>query len=264
MTESGAPERRKSGHGKSERVKSEKIPIFRLLAGILVPPMEVLARYVIIDGEKLPKTGAFVVAPNHYSEIDPVVIGRVMYKLGRMPRYLAKASLFGVPVLGWFLRASGQIPVERAGAVRGHDPIAAADSIVREGHAIVIYPEGSLTRDPGLWPMRGKTGAVRMALAADIPLVPIAHWGTQLVMPRYGKKISFFPRKTITVKIGDPVDLSAFRGRGADPKILTEATAVLMTAITALLAELRDDPAPPEVWDPSKHSQNEIGRFEQS
>lgn len=224
--------------------------------------MEVLARFVIIDGQKLPKTGAFVFAPNHYSEIDPVVVGRIMYKLGRVPRYLAKASLFSVPIVGWFLRTSGQIPVERAGVVRGHDPIAAADTIVHDGHAVVIYPEGSLTRDPDLWPMRGKSGAVRMALLADIPLIPVAHWGTQLVMPRYGKKISFFPRKTITVKIGDPVDLSAYRGKGLDPKTLTEATALLMTEITKLLADLRHEPVPSEVWDPSKHSQSEIGRFE--
>lgn len=225
--------------------------------------MEVLSRYIVIDGDKLPKTGAFVAAPNHYSEIDPVVIGRVMYKLGRMPRYLTKASLFTVPVLGWFLRTSGQIPVERTGVVRGHDPIAAAAEIVRDGHAVVIYPEGSLTRDPDLWPMRGKTGAVRMALLADVPLIPVAHWGTQLVMPRYGKRISLFPRKTVTIKFGDPVDLSQFRGKGLDPKTLTAATAVLMTAITALLVDLRNQPAPAETWDPSKHSQTEIGRFEQ-
>jgi len=102
-----------------------------------------------------------------------------------------------------------------------------------------------------------------MALLADIPLIPVAHWGTQHVMPRYGKKISLFPRKTITVKIGDPVDLSAFRGKGLDPKLLTAATAVLMTEITKLLADLRDEPVPAETWDPSKHSQSEIGRFEQ-
>ncbi len=249
-------------HTTPQRHKSEKIPIFRLLAALLIPPMELLARYIVVDGEKLPKRGAFVLSPNHYSEIDPVVIGRVMYKLGRMPRYLTKASLFRVPVVGWFLRTSGQIPVERVGVVRGHDPIAAADKIVEAGHAVVIYPEGSLTRDPDLWPMRGKTGAVRMALLADIPLIPVAHWGTQLVMPRYGKKISFFPRKTITVKFGDPVDLSAFKGRGLDPKTLNEATAVLMAAITVLLADLRGEPAPAEAWDPSKHSQTEIGRFE--
>ncbi len=248
---------------KQRRPKSEKIAIFRLLAFLLVPVMELLARYVIIDGAKLPKSGAFVLSPNHYSEIDPVVVGRVMYKLGRMPRYLAKASLFRVPVVGWFLRTSGQIPVERTGVVRGQDPIAAADAVVHAGNAVVIYPEGSLTRDPGLWPMRGKTGAVRMALLADIPLIPVAHWGAQHVMPRYGKRISIFPRKTITVKIGDPVDLSAFRGKGLDPKLLTAATAVLMTEITKLLADLRDEPMPTETWDPSKHSQSEIGRFEQ-
>ena len=223
--------------------------------------MELLARYVIIDGEKMPKHGAFVFAPNHYSEIDPVVIGRVMYKLGRAPRYLTKASLFTVPVLGWFLRHSGQIPVERTG-VRGNDPLAAANKLVAEGLAVIVYPEGSLTRDPDLWPMRGKTGAVRMALEAGIPLIPVAHWGTQLVMPRYGKKISFFPRKTIRVKIGDPVDLSAFAGRGLDPKTLQEATALLMAAITGLLADLRGEPAPSEPWDPAKHSQTEIGRFD--
>ncbi len=247
---------------KVERFRSEKIPIFRLLAGLLIPLMEVLARYIIIDGDKLPKHGAFICAPNHYSEIDPVVVGRVMYKLGRAPRYLTKASLFTVPVVGWFLRTSGQIPVERAGAVRGSDPLAAANKLAEEGLAVVVYPEGSLTRDPDLWPMRGKTGAVRLALQAGVPLVPMAHWGTQLVMPRYGKKISFFPRKTIRVKIGDPVDLSAFVGRGLDPKTLHEATAVLMAAITALLVDLRGEPAPAEPWDPSKHDQREIGRFE--
>lgn len=245
-----------------DRPRSEKIPIFRLLAGIVIPPMELLARYQIIDGDKVPKTGAFVLSPNHYSEIDPAVIGRVMYGLGRMPRFMTKASLFTVPVVGWLLRASGQIPVERSGVVRGQDPIAAAKAIADHGHAIVIYPEGTLTRDPDLWPMRGKTGAVRMALLADLPLIPVAHWGTQLVMPRYGKKISFFPRKTIVVKFGDPVDLSEFRGKGLDPKTLTAATLVLMTAITELLVTLRNEPAPAELWDPSKHSQTETGHFE--
>jgi len=244
-----------TGNTATKRTGSEKIAIFRLLAFLLVPPMEFLTRFVIIDGHKLPKTGAFVFSPNHYSEIDPVVIGRIMYKLGRVPRYLTKASRF--------LRTSGQIPVERTGVVRGQDPIAAADALAHAGHAVVIYPEGSLTRDPDLWPMRGKTGAVRMALLADIPLIPVAHWGTQHVLPRYGKKISLWPRKTITVKIGDPVDLSAFRGKGLDPKTLTVATAVLMTEITKLLADLREEPMPAETWDPSKHSQSEIGRFEQ-
>lgn len=245
----------KSGRG------HEKTPIFRFFAVLLLPFMHLVARYRIVDGEKMPQKGAFVLAPNHYSEIDPVVIGVVMWKLGRMPRYLAKGSLFKYPVLGALLRASGQIPVERSGAVRGSDPLVAARKIVDDGLAIVIYPEGSLTRDPDLWPMRGKAGAVRMALETGIPLIPIAHWGTQLVMPRYAKRISLFPRKTITVKVGDPVDLSAFAGKPLDGTTTAAATALVMDAITALLEDLRQEKAPAERWDPSKNNQKETGRF---
>lgn len=242
-------------------IRSEKTPIFRLLAVIALPFMTAVARYRIHDGQKLPATGAFVLSPNHYSEIDPLVMGVVMWKLNRMPRFLAKGSLFGVPVIGALLRASGQIPVERAGAVRGADPLVAAKKVADDGAAVVIYPEGSLTRDPGLWPMRGKGGAVRMALQADIPLVPAAHWGTQKLMPRYGKKLSVFPRKTIDIKIGDPVDLSEFRGQKLDATVVAAATAKVMDAITVLLEELRNEKAPAERWDPSKNNQKETGRF---
>jgi 1-acyl-sn-glycerol-3-phosphate acyltransferase len=242
--------------------RSEKTPIFRFLAFALLPPMNVLARYVIHNKEKVPTTGAFVLAPNHFSEIDPVVMGLALWKVGRMPRYLAKASLFRIPVVGWALRRSGQIPVERSSS-RGSDPLAAARKVADDGLAVVIYPEGTLTRDPDLWPMRGKTGAVRTALQAGIPIIPAAHWGTQHVMPRYAKKISLFPRKTIHITFGDPVDLSAFAGRGLDSKTLAEATDVVMQAITALVEELRGEKAPATRWDPAKNNQTETGRFEQ-
>ncbi|MET0990741.1 MAG: lysophospholipid acyltransferase family protein [Glaciihabitans sp.] len=242
--------------------RSEKTPIFRFLAAALIPPMNVLARYVIHNKEKVPATGAFVLSPNHYSEIDPIVMGLALWKVGRMPRYLAKASLFRIPVVGWALRRSGQIPVERANS-RTADPLAAAKKVADEGLAVVIYPEGTLTRDPDLWPMRGKTGAVRTALQEGIPLIPAAHWGTQHVMPRYAKRISVFPRKTIHITFGDPVDLSAFAGRGLDAKTLAEATDVVMQAITALVEELRGEKAPAVRWDPAKNNQTETGRFEQ-
>lgn len=241
--------------------RSEKLPIFRALGALLIPPIEAIVRFRIVDGHKVPAEGAFVLSPNHFSEIDPIIIGRVMYKLGRMPRFMTKASLFKIPVAGWFLRTAGQIPVERTGVIRGQDPITAARKIANDGHALVIYPEGSLTRDPDLWPMRGKTGAVRMALLAGIPLIPAAHWGTQLVMPRYGKGISLFPRKTVTVKFGDPVDLTEFAGKGLDPTTLHAATAKLMAAITALLEDLRAEKAPGIAWDPAKNNQSETGRF---
>lgn len=235
--------------------------MFRFLASLIVPFISAITRYRIVDGQKLPASGALVLAPNHYSEIDPIIVGVAMWKLKRMPRFLAKASLFKIPGLGLVMRRTGQVPVERTGAVRGSDPLVAARKISDEGLAVIIYPEGSLTRDPDLWPMRGKSGAVRMALTAGIPIIPVAHWGSQLVMPRYGKRISLFPRKTIHMKFGDPVDLSEFEGRPLDAKTLNAATAVVMDRITGLLEDLRGETAPAERWDPAKNDQSQTGRF---
>ncbi|MES2169558.1 MAG: lysophospholipid acyltransferase family protein, partial [Actinomycetota bacterium] len=158
-------------------------------------------------------------------------------------------------------RTSGQVPVERTGAVRGSDPLAAGELIAKNGSAVIVYPEGSLTRDPEFWPMRGKYGAVRMALEVGVPLIPVAHWGDQKILPPYTGGFHPFPRKTVTVKFGDPVDLSKFRGRPADSATLQEATALLMTAIADLLGELRGETPRAERWDPVAHGQSEIGKF---
>jgi 1-acyl-sn-glycerol-3-phosphate acyltransferase len=184
-----------------------------------------------------------------------------MWKVGRMPRFLAKASLFKIPVLGAIMRASKQVPVERAGTVRSADPLAIARQITEHGLAVIIYPEGTLTRDPNYWPMRGKFGAVRMALDAGIPIIPLAHWGTQLVLPRYGK-LSLFPRKKIVVKYGDPVDLSSYRGKPINTALLAAATNDVMNDITALLEELRGETAPAIRWDPAAMHQSETGHFD--
>jgi 1-acyl-sn-glycerol-3-phosphate acyltransferase len=232
------------------------------MAGIAVPIMEMLAKFTVSGKEKLPALGACVVAPNHYSEIDPVMMGAVIWNLGRIPRFLTKASLFKVPVVGWFLRRSGQIPVERGGIGRGNGPVGAATLVAERGNLVIVYPEGTLTRDPGLWPMRGKTGAARLAIEKNIPVIPMAHWGVQQVLPRYSKKVSFFPRKRVQVAFGDPVDLSAYAGRGTDPAALAEATDRIMDAITELLEGLRSEKAPAQRWNPAEHDQRETGRFE--
>jgi 1-acyl-sn-glycerol-3-phosphate acyltransferase len=222
-----------------------------------------MVRYRFTPDAKLPSTGPFILSPNHYSEIDPIAMGAAIWHLGRLPRFMAKESLFRVPVLGWFLRASGQIPVRREGSARGSDgnPMGAAGQLIQREAGVIVYPEGTLTRDPDLWPMRGKSGAVRLALETGIPLIPAAHWGTQKLMPRYGKGIHPFPRKTIEVAVGEPLDLSKFDGRDIDQKTVNEATVMLMTEITKLLAGLRGETPPAELWDPSKHQQKETGRF---
>ncbi|MCD2442490.1 1-acyl-sn-glycerol-3-phosphate acyltransferase [Agromyces sp. SYSU K20354] len=244
------------------RSETRRPSFFWVLAGLVLPILNLAVKYRFHHRERMPQTGALVLAPNHYSEIDPLVIGAATWKLGRAPRFLAKASLFKNPVLGWFLRTSGQIPVERAGS-KSHAALRAAEELVEKGRVVIVYPEGSLTRDPDLWPMRGKTGAVRIALERDIPIVPIAHWGTQALMPRYGKKVSLFPRKTIDVIVGDPLDLSAYRGKPLDQATLLKATGELMDAIAALLAEVRYEQAPAERWDPAAHGQKETGRLEE-
>ena len=249
-----------SSSGESRR--PEKTLGWRIIAGIVIPPLRLAAKFRILDGHKVPRTGAFVLSPNHYSEIDPIIMGYAMWKQGRVPRFLAKASLFKIPVVGAILRGTGQIPVQRAGSSRNADPIVAAKSLVQQHSAVIVYPEGSLTRDPDLWPMRGKTGAVRLALTAGVPVIPAAHWGTQALMPRYGKRIHAFPQKKIDVIFGDPVDLSAFAGRPLDNATLTEATAVVMADVTKLLERLRGETAPAERWDPAKKNQKETGRFE--
>jgi len=242
-------------------MKSEKKFIFRFIASLLIPPMNILGRYRYEGSDNLPKSGAFVLAPNHYSNLDPLVIGLAVYQHDRVPRFLGKASLFRKPVIGWLLRKAEQIPVERTGSSRTNAPLAMAKKVVAEGYAVVIYPEGTLTRQPDYWPMRGKYGAVRTALEAGIPLIPAASWGVQEILPRYSSKLSLFPRKNVTVRFGAPVDLSDLIGRPLDRDVLVKATERLMDAITAELVVLRGEPAPAERWNPAANGQSEAGRF---
>lgn len=223
-------------------------PWWRLAQIVILPLFNAFVTLRIKPGSTLPADGPFIVAPNHYSEIDPVVMGVAVWKLGRTPRFLAKASLFRIPVLGFYLRKTGQIPVERE--ARGNSAIDAAHQLMNSGQGVIVYPEGTLTRQPELWPMRGKSGAIRMALETGIPLYPAAHWGTQNLMGRYGKKITVRPRPKIDVVIGEPMDLSNYRGKTASKELLDKATNDLMLQIQALVSELRGEPAPKKIFQP--------------
>jgi 1-acyl-sn-glycerol-3-phosphate acyltransferase len=242
-------------------VTSEKTARWRITAGLAMPLMSLISRITVRGKENVPAAGGFILAPCHFSAIDPVVMGVALWKAGRTPRFMAKESLFRVPVLGSILRGLGQIPVDRSGQQRALGPMKAARSLAKTGGGIIVYPEGSLTRDPDLWPMRGKTGAVRMALDLGIPLIPAAHWGTQILMPRYSGRLKFFPPTPVTVLIGKPIDLSAFRDKVLDQKMLTAATEILMSAIADLQGQLRGEKPPTKRWDPLEHNQTTTGKF---
>lgn len=229
---------------------------FVVAASILKPALFATTKPEWVDGTKLPATGGCIVVVNHMSHIDPLTTAHFVYDHGRLPRYLAKSGLFKVTFVGMMLRATGQIPVERltADAVGAYDAAVAA---VRAGECLVVYPEGTLTRDPDLWPMTGKTGAARIALKTGAPVIPVAHWGVQEMLEPYGKKLNLFPRHKIRYLVGDPVDLSDLTP--GEPAAVRIATERIIDDITALLAKLRGEAAPAERFDPRKKGIREIG-----
>ena len=198
---------------------------------------------------RLPAEGGVLVAVNHLSFWDPVVIAYFVDEHGRSPRFLAKSELFDVPVLGRILRGAGQIPVRRASAAASRAG-ADADAAIRRGECVVVYPEGTLTFDPQLWPMRARTGTARIALATGAPVIPMAQWGIQVISPPWSKRIRPVPRHDVRVLAGDPVDLADLYGLPVGRSVLEEATERIMAAITGLLAELRGESPPETRWDP--------------
>ena len=237
--------------------------VFWPLAAVIAPLIALLFKLEIEGAEKLPRDGAYVLAPNHYSEADPLAVALAVWKSGRAPRFMAKESLFKVPVLGWILRITGMVPVARSSsAASARLTLETSATLVEHGRGVIVYPEGTLTREPDLWPMRGKTGAVRLALAGDIPLIPMAHWGVQAVLPRYGKLKLWPLRRPVKVVFGDPVDLQQFRTNQAQPAALVNATDIVMADIAQLLARLRGERAPATRWNPAEHGQKETGRLE--
>ncbi|WP_127475614.1 lysophospholipid acyltransferase family protein [Microbacterium sulfonylureivorans] len=236
--------------------------VFWPLAAIAAPLIALLFKLEIDGAAKLPREGAYVLAPNHYSEADPLAVALAVWKAGRAPRFMAKESLFRVPVLGWVLKGTGMVPVARSSsAASARQTLETSETLVRLGRGVIVYPEGTLTREPDLWPMRGKTGAVRLALQDGIPVIPMAQWGVQQVMPRYGKLKLWPLRRRVRVLFGDPVDLSSFQGEG-QPVNLAAATDAVMSDIADLLAQLRGEAAPAERWNPADHGQKETGRLE--
>ena len=244
--------------GKPRPMREHKGIGFTIGVLLLKPLLWTFTRHQWVDGTKLPETGGAVVVANHVSHVDPVTFAHFMWDHGRLPRYLAKAALFDVRVLGWLLRNMGQIPVHRESSDASH-AFTSAVAAVEGGKAVIVYPEGTLTRDPDLWPMVGRTGAARIALATGAPVVPVAQWGAQHLLYPYAAKPKLFPRTRILMKVGDPVDLEDLRAKPVTPETIHEATDRIMAAITAQLEDLRQERAPAERFDPRRAGVRSIG-----
>ncbi|MGB0100674.1 MAG: lysophospholipid acyltransferase family protein [Nocardioides sp.] len=230
------------------KIKTKRGWAFRFGAFILRPVLALTTKPDWIDGENIPETGGFVLALNHISHVDPLTAAHIVHDHGRLPRYLAKSGLFKNKVLGYFLRSAGQIPVERSSrnAAGAYDAAVAA---VRAGECVVVYPEGTISRDPDGWPMTGKSGAARIALETGCPVIPVGQWGAQALLAPYAKKPDLFPRKVIRMKVGLPVDLGDLAEQEPTVGVVQEATDRIMAAITSLVEDVRGETAPPERFD---------------
>lgn len=229
-----------------------------VVVAIVKPTLLTTTKHEWIDGEKIPAEGGCVVAMNHVSHIDPLTLGWLLYEHGRLVQYLAKDALFRLPVLGHIVRDARMIPVARltADAASAFD---AACASVEAGGCVGVYPEGTITKDPTGWPMRGKTGAARIALQTGCPVIPIGQWGAQDILAPYTTRPHVIPRRTARYKVGDPVDLSDLMGKPMTNEVLHEATDRIMTAITDLVAQLREEQPPAVRFDPKAAGVSEIG-----
>nr|WP_246221291.1 lysophospholipid acyltransferase family protein [Phytoactinopolyspora mesophila] len=217
---------------------------YRVVAGIVKPTLLAITRQRWSGGEHIPPVGTgVVIAANHISHADPLTFAHFLWDNGRATRFLAKESLFRIPVAGKIIARCGQIPVYRR---TGDAAVAYRDAVqaVKTGECIVIYPEGTITRDPQMWPMGGKTGAARVALETGCDVIPVAQWGAHEMLPPYKKRVRLFPRKVINIRAGAPVDLADLRGVPVTTAVMREATDRIMAAVVAELEIVRGETAP--------------------
>ncbi|SDH26168.1 1-acyl-sn-glycerol-3-phosphate acyltransferases [Sinosporangium album] len=223
--------------------------LWEALAVALIKPLLLLFIKRRWKGRQhIPRQGGVIIAANHLSWSDPVLFAHYAYDNGRWPVYLAKSGIFGVPVLGHIVRKLRQIAVHR-GSTDAARSLKDAEQALRDGACVIFYPEGTCTRDPELWPMSGKTGVARLALSTGVPVIPVAHWGAQELLPYGEKRPRLLPRKTFSVIAGPPVDLSKYEGLPMRAAVLREATADIMGAINQQLGEIRNEKAPDLPFD---------------
>lgn len=224
-------------------------PWMRFAALLIKPPLLLFTRRDWRGLEHVPSSGGVILAANHISHADPLTLADfVVYGARRIPRFMAKDTLFkGKGIVGRTMRGAGQIPVYRRTADASlalRDAVAA----LRNGECVIIYPEGTVSRDPAKWPMQARTGVARLALLSGAPVVPVGQWGAQEILDSYRTPgLHLLPRKTIRMLAGPPVDLSRYAGQELTGDLLRAATGDVMSAITRLVEQLRGESAPSQV-----------------
>jgi 1-acyl-sn-glycerol-3-phosphate acyltransferase len=199
-----------------------------LVAG---PILKTIFRPWVVGAEKIPKHGGVILASNHLSFIDSVILPLMME---RQLSFLAKSEYFTKKGLGgWFtktfMKATGQLPIDRSGGKASEASLNTGLRVLAHGDVLGIYPEGTRSPDAKLY--RGRTGVARMILEGHVPVVPVVMVDTEKVMP-IGTKM---PRvRRIGIIIGDPLDFSRFEGMEGDRFILRSITDEIIYNLHAL------------------------------
>lgn len=229
-------------------MSTKKTWAYNLIVFVLRWLLVIFTKRVWKGSERLNIDSGIIIVSNHYSYFDPLALGHFIHDSGRPPRFLAKVEVFKYPIIGALIRKAGQIPVYRRSS-KASDALREATTAVLAGEAVVIYPEGTLTHDPNLWPMTALTGSARLALTTQKPVIPIASWGAHRVIDPWSNKVRLLPRKTMFVVAGEPIDLRSYYGRENDADALREVTELMMQRITEELAVIRGEQPPKVAWD---------------
>ena len=206
------------------------------MAEVVYPPVLFLAFSVFralglkftVDGEEhVPTTGGAVLASNHVSYLDFTFCGLPAHPNKRLVRFMAKDAVFKHPISGPLMRGMHHIPVDRTAGSAAFDT---AVNALKAGEIVGVFPEATISRSFQL--KEFKTGAARMAVAADVPLIPMALWGGQRIYTK-GRRRDLSRGKAVTLAVGEP-----FRPEpGTDP---VQATEELKRRIGVLLAGLQE------------------------
>lgn len=176
-------------------------PVFDGVRAVLYPAMHLGVRWRLEGLEHIPRSGPVILASNHVSYLDPLVLAYTALQRSRRTRFLAKEELFAKKGLGSVLRGAHQIPVAR-GTSGAAGSLVAAEAALRAGECVAVFPEGTISLD--LEPMAGKTGTARLAAASGAPVVPIGLWGLHRVMFK-GRKPRWRTGVPEMVMVGPPL-----------------------------------------------------------
>jgi 1-acyl-sn-glycerol-3-phosphate acyltransferase len=201
---------------------------------LTVAPLYRLLFPLTFEGlERIPRASAAIIAPNHVSVLDPIAVALATSTRGRPVRFLAAAEFFAHPVWGWGLRRTKHIPVHRG--TRDLGALSQLQHVLQAGGLAGIFPEGRV--GPGDRPLRGRSGLVRAAMAARVPIIPIGVWGTQVRWPLGGPRLTRPIRVPVAVVMGESIHVPEEAGKS--PGVLREVTQEVMRSIERQVVRAR-------------------------